>query len=154
MTNTGRRRRYRQPIILLAALMTFACAAPAPGAFHYDVDSCDYCRMTIGDARFAAQLVTRTGKIYRFDDPGCVVRFVTTGRVADADVHSIWFNDHEHPDTRLNARAAVFVVSERIKAPMNGSMAAFGSPAAAAPFQTAIGGLLRSWSEILAKRSS
>jgi copper chaperone NosL len=154
MADRKRLLRCRLSMALVAALMTYACTAPAPGAFHYDVDSCDYCRMTIGDARFAAQLVTRTGKIYRFDDPGCVVRFVITNRVADADVHSIWFNDHEHPDTRLNARAAVFVVSERIKAPMNGGMAAFGSPAAAAPLQTALGGLLRSWSEILAKRSS
>jgi copper chaperone NosL len=144
----------RGVVMIVAALATFACTTPAPAAFHYDVDSCDHCRMTIADARFAAQIVTRTGKIYRFDDPGCVVAFLASNRIAAADVHSIWLNDHANPETRVDARNAVFVVSDRIKAPMNGGMAAFGSRTEAASLQSTIGGLLRNWSEILARRSS
>ena len=144
----------RRLLVLVAALATCACATPGPGAFHYDVDSCDHCRMTIADARFAAQIVTRTGKIYRFDDPGCVVAFLAANRVATADVHSIWLNDHANPDARVDARNAVFVVSDRIKAPMNGGMAAFESRAEAGSLQSTIGGLLLNWSEVLARRSS
>jgi copper chaperone NosL len=144
----------RRLLVLVAALATFACAAPGPGVFHYDVDACDHCRMTIADARFAAQIVTRTGKIYRFDDPGCVVAFLASNRVAAADVHSIWLNDYSHPDTLVDARNAVFVVSDRIKAPMNGGMATFGSRTEATSLQATVGGLLRNWSEILARPSS
>lgn len=144
----------RSVVVLVATLAAFACTTPGPRAFHYDVDSCDHCRMTIADPRFAAQLVTRTGKIYRFDDPGCVVAFLAAHRLGEADVHSVWLNDHANPDTRVDARNAVFIVSDRIKAPMNGGMAAFGSRTEAAALQSTIGGLLRNWAEVLARRPS
>jgi copper chaperone NosL len=131
-----------------------ACSSAGPGVIHYDIDACESCRMTIADARFAAQLVTRTGKVYRFDDPGCVVAFLASNHIAATDVHSIWMNDYANPDTRVNANDAVFVVSDRIKAPMNGGMAAFATRASAASLQSTIGGVLRSWSEVLAGRSS
>jgi copper chaperone NosL len=137
-----------------AAMLTAACAAPGPGPIRYDSDACDRCRMTISDPAFAAQLVTRTGKIFRFDDPGCLAAFVAAGQVAPADVHSIWTNDHAHPEARVNARDAVFVVSDRIRAPMNGQAAAFASREAAAAFQSTVGGELRHWNDVVARGPS
>ena len=145
------RRRYAVFCVVLA---TLACAGPQPGVIHYDGDSCDHCRMTISDPAFAGQLVTSTGKIYRFDDPACLVSFVTSGRVAPADVHSIWTNDHAHPDARIRAQDAVFVVSDRIRAPMNGKTAAFGSRQDAAALQVSVGGQLQSWTDLLERRPS
>jgi len=136
------------------ALVAVACAEPAPVVIHYDSDSCDHCRMTISDPAFAAQIVTRTGKVYRFDDPACLAEFLTSKRVDSSDVHSIWMNDHANPDNRVNASEAVFVVSDRIRAPMNGGAAAFGRGADAAAFQSTVGGQLRSWDDVLKRVSS
>jgi copper chaperone NosL len=140
--------------VLLAAVTTPMCSGPAPGVIHYDGDSCDHCRMTISDPTFAAQLVIKTGRVYRFDDPACLASFVASGRVAAADVHSIWLNDYGHPDTRVNALDAVFVVSDRIRAPMNGGAAAFASRVEATALQSAVGGQLRAWADILKRVSS
>jgi copper chaperone NosL len=140
--------------MLLAAFATSGCAAPAPGPIHYDSDACDHCRMTISQPAFAAQLVTRTGKVYRFDDPACLAAFVVSARVAAADVHSIWTNDYAHPDTRLAVEEAVFVVSDRIRAPMNGGMAAFASPADAAAFISTSGGRRETWADVLKRKAS
>jgi copper chaperone NosL len=133
---------------LFVGSMAMGCAQPGPGVIHYDSDACDHCRMTISDPGFAAQLVTRTGKVYRFDDPACLVSFAAAGRVAPADVHSIWVNDHAHPDKLISAQDALFIVSYRIRAPMNGGMAAFGSGNEAASLQSAVGGELRTWAEV------
>jgi copper chaperone NosL len=137
----------RYGVALLIAVTTMSCGQPGPGVIHYDSDACDHCRMTISDARFAAQLVTRTGQIYRFDDPGCLEAFLAAGRVDPAGIHSTWVNDHAHPDRMVSAGQAVFVVSDRIRAPMNGGMAAFAARADAARLQDAVGGELRAWSE-------
>jgi copper chaperone NosL len=110
--------------------------------------------MTISDPAFAGQIVTRTGKIYRFDDPACLVSFMTSGRVAPADVHSVWINDHGHPDARIKTQDAVFVVSDRIRAPMNGRTASFGSREDAAALQASVGGQLRSWTDLLKRGAS
>jgi copper chaperone NosL len=139
--------------IVLIALTTVACSAPAPGVIHYDIDSCDHCRMTISDPAFAAQLITKTAKVYRFDDPACLASFVASGRVAAAAVHSIWLNDHVHPDTRVDAQNAVFVVSDRIRAPMNGRTAAFASRSDATALQSEAGGRLQTWADILKRVS-
>lgn len=133
---------------LLVTALTAGCSRPAPGPILYDSDACDHCRMTIADPRFAAQLVTRTGKRYRFDDPGCLAAFADSGRVAAVDVHSIWLNDHANPETRVKAEDALFVVSDRIKAPMNGHMAAFASREDAAALQSAAGGRLERWTDL------
>jgi len=134
---------------LLISLMALGCPRPGPGVIHYDSDACDHCRMTISDPGFASQLVTRTGKVYRFDDPACLASFVASGRVAHADVHSIWVNDHARPEKSINAQDAVFVVSDRIRAPMNGRMATFGSENEAAALRSAVGGVVRTWADVL-----
>jgi copper chaperone NosL len=131
-----------------------ACSAPGPAVLHYDIDACDRCRMTISDPSFAAQLVTRTGKVYRFDDPGCLVVFVASARVPAAQIQSIWVNDHEHPDTIVLVADAVFVVSDRIRAPMNGGTAAFQSMASATALQSEVGGRIESWRQVLRRASS
>jgi copper chaperone NosL len=109
--------------------------------------------MTIADPAFAAQLVTRTGVIYRFDDPICLATFMTSGRVAEADVHSTWTNDHAHPDALVNTADAVFVVGDGIRAPMNGRTAAFATATDAAAFKARVGGEIRRWTDV-AKRGT
>ena len=133
---------------LLASTLTAGCSEPAPAAIVYDSDACDHCRMTIAAPAFAAQLVTRTGKRYRFDDLACLAAFASSGRVAAQDIHSIWLNDHAHPEARVNVEDAVILVSERIKAPMNGHMAAFASRDDAAALRVAVGGTIGRWADI------
>jgi copper chaperone NosL len=137
---------WHRPVGVLAVIgLIAACQRPAPRAIHYGVDACDRCRMTIADPAFAAQLVTRTGKTYHFDDPGCLLTFVSSGRVPARDVHSVWVNDHENPDSLVNVRDAVFVASDRIKAPMNGHLAAFATRAGAEAAQMVWGGRIETW---------
>lgn len=140
--------------VLLVSAASLACSTPGPGVISYDSDACDHCRMTISDPRFAAQLVTRTGKIYRFDDPGCLASFVASHQVPPDAVHSVWMNDYAHPEHRLQAEAAVFVASDRIRAPMNGGIAAFASRADALALQTTVGGRLARWADVVTRRPS
>ena len=143
--------RYLRIGVLPLFVLIAACQRQAPVQIHYGSDACDYCRMTIVDPAFAAQLITRTGKAYRFDDPGCLRAFATSGRIPDNEIHSAWVNDHENPGSILNVRAAFFVASEQIKAPMNGGLAAFPSRASADTAQTAWGGRVEMWDEVVTR---
>jgi copper chaperone NosL len=140
--------------ILLATALAAACSRPEPGPILYDTDACAHCRMTIADPKFAAQVVTRTGKRHLFDDPGCVAAFLSAGHVTAADLHSIWFNDHANPDRRVAADDALIVVSDRIRAPMNGRMAAFGARADADALRLALGGSLERWADATTRGGS
>jgi copper chaperone NosL len=142
-------RRVRHMAAVVATLGAVGCSEPAPRAIQYGADACDHCRMTIADPRFAAQLVTRTGKIFRFDDPRCLANFVTAAHVPSAAVHSIWLNDYGAPESRVQADAAVFVTSDEIRAPMNGQTAAFAARTDAEALQRTVGGHLQSWPAFL-----
>lgn len=153
LVTRARRARCRW-LVALAAVAASACAQPGPGAIRYDVDGCDHCRMTIADPAFAAQLVTRTGVVFRFDDPSCLVAFIAARRIAPADVHSVWANDHAHPDRLVRAEEAFFVVSDGIRAPMNGGTAAFATSSDAHALRASVGGELRRWADIVARGTS
>ena len=142
-------RRYVRVIVVPLLVLIAACQRPAPVQIHYGFDGCDYCRMTIVDPAFAAQLITRTGKAYRFDDPGCLRAFAASGRIPDHEIHSAWVNDHDNPGALLNVRAAFFVASEQIKAPMNGGLAAFPSAGSADKALKAWGGRVEMWDEVV-----
>ena len=152
MSRAARRSRFVG--VLLTALTVLACSKPGPDVIHYDGDACDHCRMTISDPAFAAQLVTQTGKVYRFDDPACLARFVATARVTSAEVHAIWVNDHAQPDRSIKVEDAVFVVSSQIRAPMNGGMAAYASLKEARALGVQLGGRVENWAEVLKRAAS
>ena len=60
--------------------------------------------MTIVDQRFAAELVTRTGKVYAFDDAGCLATFAASGPVGPEQIHSAWVTDFRLPGTLIPAQ--------------------------------------------------
>ncbi len=40
---------------------------------HWDRDMCERCKMAISDRKFAVQAVDAQGKVYKFDDIGCLI---------------------------------------------------------------------------------
>ena len=40
---------------------------------HWDRDMCERCKMAISERKFAVQAVDENGKVYKFDDIGCLI---------------------------------------------------------------------------------
>jgi copper chaperone NosL len=76
-----------------------------PPDVAWDRASCAHCRMLVGEPKSSAQLVTRSGTIHVFDDPGCLFTFVAEKRPA---VHRTWLH-HAHADRWLTPAEAGFV---------------------------------------------
>jgi len=112
------------PIAMFFSFLLLSCGSE-PEPIHYGKDSCDHCRMTIMDPKFGAEIVTNKGKVYKFDDVNCLVRFMADGKVAEADVNQILVADFAKPETLMPVEAAFFVKSEEIRSPMASRVAAF-----------------------------
>lgn len=106
--------------LLLAAWCVMACHAmpDTPTPIAYDREPCAHCRMLIGDARFAAQLVTGAGDVLDFDDPGCALRYLAEARPA---IHRLWFRDRRLD--RWTAASEVRFV-RGVETPMGSGLAA------------------------------
>ncbi|AWR85461.1 nitrous oxide reductase accessory protein NosL [Meiothermus taiwanensis] len=107
-------------------------AAPRP--LRVGVDACPYCNMTLLDARYAAQMVTSTGRVYHYDDVGCLLDHLLGyggPKATPREVYVADFAASERQAARfLPAQQAYFLYHERIRTPMGTGLLAFASPGA------------------------
>lgn len=88
-------------------------------------DQCAECKMTIADPKFGAEIVTKKGKVYKFDDTHCIAIFLERRGVELGNIHQTLFVRYDKPGEFIDVRSAEFVVSSQFKSPMGGNAAAF-----------------------------
>jgi len=59
---------------------------------HWDRDMCERCKMAISERKFAVQAVDEKGKVYKFDDIGCLILWQKQER-PDIKFKKIWITD-------------------------------------------------------------
>jgi copper chaperone NosL len=138
--------------LALAAAALLGCARPAPRPIAYGEEPCRHCHMTIADPRFAAELVTTTGKVYVFDDVGCLTAFVNEGVVPQSRIHGLWVYDYLQPDALLDARQAVYLRTDTLATPMASHLAALRAGPAADSLRARLGGTFLTWDQLPAGR--
>jgi len=84
-------------------------------------DMCSFCRMSISEKRYAAELIDEQGEVFKFDDIGCMANFVKRNT---AKVHATFVMDFDRREW-LKAENAFYVRSSELKPPMNGGIVAF-----------------------------
>ncbi len=136
---------------LLLALLVVACGGTTPRAIALGEDACGYCRMEVTDARFAAQAITRTGRVHVFDSIDCLAGYV---RAADAaTLVGLWVTDADQPGRFVPAESAGYLRGSALRGPM-GTTVAFASVDAARAAQARFGGQLAEWAVIRADTSA
>ena len=113
-------------LMTILVLVLNSCSTQ-PEAIRFGKDNCDFCKMTISDNRFGAEIVTNKSKIYKFDDGHCIVEFLRSGKIEKKDIHGIYFIDFTSPHDLTEVGKAVFLQSHALKSPMNGNIAAFSN---------------------------
>lgn len=95
-----------------------------PEPISYGKDACHFCKMNIMEPEYAAELVTAKGKVYKFDDVACMVKYLKSGEFSESDFKFILVNDFNSKEL-IDVHLATFVRSENYKSPMRGDAAAF-----------------------------
>jgi copper chaperone NosL len=104
----GMRRQRPRLLATLAFTFVLAACSAGPVPIAYDQDGCDFCRMQISDPRYGAELITRTGKVHKFDSIECLASFYSTLHDS-ASVRSLWVSDYLKPGTFLPASEALYI---------------------------------------------
>ena len=137
----------RTATVALAAAAS-ACGAPGPRDIAYNTDACDYCRMTIGDERFAGQYITSKGKVHAFDSIECLAGFYVFG-TTPAQGGDLWVADFANPGHWVAAERAVFARAESRRSPMGLDIMAFSADADTAAIRRDMKASLMRWSDVL-----
>ena len=118
----------RQLAVAVGALflLNLAACTPAPKPIAHGLDHCAYCKMTIADERYGAELVTTKGKVYVFDSIECMAAHQLEERVPEEAVHSRWVVDFQAPPNLVAVPDAFFLHSRDLRSPMGANLTAFG----------------------------
>lgn len=128
-------------------LLTSCSTEPVPIEFGKDI--CHFCKMTVMDKKFGAEIVTTKGKIYKFDDMNCFLNFYHSGFEEERNIKHKLVIDYATPGKLIDARDAFFVKSESLRTPMNSEIAAFESKASMDPFKKEWSGIYLGWGEVV-----
>ena len=86
-------------------------------------DQCEHCKMTIENVKYATELVTEKGRIYKFDDIKCMNGYTTSN--ADKVVNAKTYVTDYPSEKLIEFEKATFIKGGSIKSPMGGNMQAY-----------------------------
>ncbi len=134
----------------LLVLFVSSCSNK-PQPFSYGKDVCDNCKMTIVDPKFGGEIVTKKGKVYKFDDAACMIHYLKSASIKETEISQRLFINFQKQNDFLEVNKAVLVISPGLKTPMGGNVAAFVSQQQAEEIKKTTGGEIVSWDELFNK---
>lgn len=107
----------------IAGMMTSCSTDPVP--LEYGKDVCYNCKMTLMDNKFGAELVTKKGKVFKFDDINCLLNYYNAHEAEQVNYAHKLVIDFTRPGTLIDAGNSHYLRAEEIKSPMASQIAAF-----------------------------
>lgn len=129
-------------------MWTLACT-PKPKPIDFGHDVCAHCKMGIVDKQFAAELVTKKNKVYKFDAIECLVQFPLSRESEDIALYLV--RDYTNPDDWMDATQAFYLISPELPSPMGGFLSAYQTRELAQTTQREKNGEILNWEELLSK---
>lgn len=135
-------------LTLLLALLIFIGCSHEPEPIDYGKDVCTYCKMSIVEKQFGTELITKKGKLEKFDSIECLAAFLQSGLINGEDVHSCWITDYYHPGSFLDAYQSFYLHSENLRSPMGEFLSGYSNINEAKKSMNQHGGNILNWDEV------
>lgn len=130
-------------IISVLFLSLASCMPEKPKPIALNTDACEFCKMTISNGKFGAEIITKKGRVFKFDDLGCMVQFSKS-----QEVQSFYVSEYLSDNQLIPAETAHFIKGEEIGSPMRGNFAAFASPEQQDEYAQKLKAKPMSWTEV------
>jgi copper chaperone NosL len=114
----------RVVVLIIALLLLIACGEKQlkpVGLLPEDI--CTNCKMAISEKQFAAEFITRDGDAVKFDDIGCMSKYLNEKNNRDS-IAGYFVNDFNSKQW-VRGEEAFFVSSPGFQTPMSGGIVAF-----------------------------
>lgn len=134
-------------LLLITTTITSCSVKPEP--IKTGVDNCYFCKMTISDEKFGAELLTKKGKIYKFDDVHCILNYLKTKDVASENIKDIYLTDFCGSHQLVNVHQSSLLKSETLRSPMAGNIAAFDNKDSLLKMQQRYPGAMVNWNDLI-----
>ncbi len=111
--------------ILLIIIVILVACSPEPEAINFGHDNCEYCKMTIMDPKFGAELVTEKGKVYKFDAIECMMDYMYDDDFTKDKIALYLINTFNNPGELFDATIASYLISDNLPSPMGAFLSGY-----------------------------
>jgi copper chaperone NosL len=114
-----------QTVAAILILCFFASCSAGPQPINAGKDHCYFCKMTITDTRYAAEILTAKGKVFKFDDIHCLTSFTNAAMIEKNEIKEIYLVDFAGDHSLIKSTESFLLKGDAIRSPMNGNVIAF-----------------------------
>lgn len=136
-------------VMAFMLLVTTVSCNTSPEPLKTGVDNCYFCKMTISDVRFGAELVTNKGKVYKFDDAHCILNYLKTKDVYPGNTKNIYFTNYAGDHQLIDVNNAFLLQAQQLRSPMGGNIAAFDNNDSLLAIQKRFPGNTVIWNDLI-----
>ena len=136
---------------LLIPILFFSSCSAQPEPIKYGQDICYSCKMGMADPKFGGEVITKKGKVFKFDDVICMTRFLKSGTLKPDEVKQNVVVNFEKKNDFIDVKTAIFFNATELKSPMGSNTAAFSSETTAQTFKGNKEGQIVKWDELYSK---
>ena len=136
-------------VLVLFIFSVLSCNNVKVVPIKLNVDNCDFCKMSIADGKFGAEVITHKGRVYKFDDIMCMMNYCKEN--AKTKMEAFYVNDFAQDNNLIPAETAFFLFGGAIQSPMHGGIIAFSNENKAREFGIKLNAISISWNAILNK---
>ena len=137
-------------LLTFMGITNFACSTE-PEEINFGVDQCSLCRMNISEHRFGAEIVTKKGKIFKYDAAECMLNALSLGNINYNDAAGFYVIDASNPKQLIDGVTSSYLISEKLPSPMGANLSAYSKKNDAEANQKQHGGELKTWDDLLVK---
>ena len=112
----------KQLFIFSVAAFLLSCQAE-PEKINFGEDHCDFCKMSIVDPKFGAELVSDKGRVFKFDAVECMIPFMNENK--ETNFEYVLVIAFDQPEELVAVDQLTFAHSESYKSPMGANITAF-----------------------------
>lgn len=148
------RRIFRKPkidavLVLLLSFSFLSCGDFKVVPIKLNADNCDFCKMSIAEGKYGAEVITQKGRVYKFDDIGCMVNYCKEN--ANIKIGAYYVSDFSQDNVLIPAQTAFFLSGGTINSPMRGNIIAFSKENEAKEIGTKLNAKPVTWEAIITK---
>ena len=132
--------------LLIIGLVTMSCEIKSQ-PISYGSDVCHFCSMTIVDKQYGSEVVTKKGRVYKFDSIECLLNH--SHQEAESEIALKLCNHYHSPGELIELENATFLISENLPSPMGAFLTAFESETSALKAKEEYGGDIYNWNELV-----
>ena len=144
-----RKKNIQPALLLIFSISIFSCSDKQVIPLKLNVDNCDFCKMSIADGKYGAEVITQKGRVYKFDDISCMVNYCKEN--TNTKMGAFYVNDFEKNNILIPAETAFFLFGGAIKSPMSGGIIGFSSEKGVKEYETKLNAKPITWEAILVK---